>query len=311
MRNVDISQINGRILRIFLAVFDFQSVSKAAHQLDINQSTVSHSIEKLRSILGDGLFVQAGRGIIPSAHAELMAPKIRQLLADMEALVDLGDYDPLDDEEPFTIAANGSTLACGVTRLRDSIWSHVPGKTVIFRELGSRANAEMILDNASANIAITVRPSAYPQALKHQLLFSDRMVVYYDASILSPIRTVSDFSNARHATLDFGGRANSELAQTLEKQGLSRKISCMAPNAWLLAEMIRGTDLIATLPSQLAQTVFYGLQSCALPLVQSELNFDLVWHRRYDNSARLKWLRDVIQKSMAAKTRSPAAPDRA
>jgi len=72
----------------------------------------------------------------------------------------------------------------------------------------------------------------------------------------------------------------------------------MAPNAWLLAEMVRGTNLIATLPSQLAQSAFCGLQSCALPLIQSELKFDLVWHRRYDNSARLKWLRDVVYKAM-------------
>ena len=298
MRNVDISQVNGRILRIFLAVYDLKSVSKAAHLLDISQSTVSHNIEKLRGILGEGLFVQAGRGIIPSAHAELMVPKVRRLLADMEALIDLGDYDPSKDTEPFSIAANGGSLACGVSRIRDEIWEQVPDKTIIFRELGSRDNIESVLDKGSANIAITARFSGYPQALKHQPLSTDQMVVFYDASISQPIRTITDFCNARHATLDFGGSASSELSKTLEKQGLSRRISCKAPNAWLLAEMIRGTDLIATLPNQLAQSAFYGLQSCALPLKQSELSFDLVWHRRYDNSARLRWLRDLIHRTM-------------
>ena len=298
MRNVDISQVNGRVLRIFIAVYDLKSVSKAAHLLDINQSTVSHSIEKLRGILGDGLFVQAGRGIIPSAHSDLMAPKVRRLLADMEALIDLGEYNPQEDPEPFSIAANGGTLACGVSKIRDAIWTQVPDKHVIFRELGTRDNAESMLDSGSANIAITVRQSKYPQALKHQPLSSDQMVVFYDASVLDPVRTVADFCNARHAALDFGGSSASTLTQTLEKQGLTRKVYCMAPNAWLLAEMVRGTDLIATLPNQIAQSAFSGLQSCPLPLKQSVLNFDLVWHRRYDNSTRLKWLRDLVQKTM-------------
>ncbi|OUS38709.1 hypothetical protein A9Q94_01770 [Rhodobacterales bacterium 56_14_T64] len=298
MRNADISQINGRVLRIFLTVHDLKSVSKAAHQLDISQSTVSHNIEKLRGILGDSLFIQAGRGIIPSAHAELMVPKVRRLLADMEALVDLGEYVPQDDDEPFSIAANGSTLAYEITRIRDAIWKQVPDKTVIFRELGSRQNVETVLDNGSANIAITVRSTNYPQTLKHQLLTTDQMVVFYDASILGPVLSISDYCNARHATLDFGGSSKSELAISLEKQGVSRNIACMAPNVWLLAEMVRGSDLIATLPSQLGQSTFSRLQSCPLPFSQSDLYFDLLWHRRYDNSARLKWLRDLICKTM-------------
>jgi len=308
MHDIDISQVNGRILRIFLAVYDQRSVSKAAHLLEINQSTVSHSIEKLRGILGDGLFVQAGRGIIPSAHAELMAPKVRRLLADMAALVDLGEYEPHEDPEPFSIASNGSTLACGVSRIRDAIWKHVPDKTVTFRELGTASNAEVLLDSGRANIAITVRPSKYPQALKHQPFSSDQMVVFYDPSAMEPVRTITDFCNARHATLDFGGSAKSELEKTLEKQGLTRKIACMAPNAWLLAEMIRGTDMIATLPSQVAQSAFFGLRHCPLPVTQSALNFDLVWHRRYDNSARLKWLRDIVQIAMTPEGQTATGP---
>ena len=299
MLKIDTSQINGRLLRIFLTVYDQKSVSKAAHLLDISQSTVSHNIEKLRSILGDSLFIQAGRGIIPSAHAEQMAPKVRRLLAQMEALVDTGHYDSLSDAEPFTIAANGTTLAHEVTRIRDAIWAQAPDKTVIFRELGSRRNLEMMLDSARANIAVAVRPASYPQALKHQHLSSDKVVVFHDASVTKPIQSIEEYCQARHAALDFGGTGKSELAVSLEEMGLSRKISCLVPNIWLLAEMVRGSNLIATFPSQLGKSAFAGLQSYPMPLPQSEIHFDLVWHRRYDNSARLKWLRDTISGVLA------------
>lgn len=295
MRNTDISQINGRVLRIFLAVFELNSVSRAAHQLDINQSTVSHSIEKLRGILGDSLFIQAGRGITSTAYAEQLAPKVRRLLADMEALVDTGVYLPHEDNEPFSIAANGSTLAIDAIKIRNAIWAQTPDKTVIFRELGSRDNLETMLENNKANVAITVRPTYYPQTLKQQYLSHDNTVIFYDASVRSPVLTLADYCNARHATLDFGGSGKSEVARTLEKQGLSREVVCKTPNIWLLAEAIRGTDLIATLPSQLGQSVFSHLQSSPLPFAQPEVHFDLVWNRRHDNSARIKWLREVIR----------------
>ena len=226
--------------------------------MEINQSTVSHSIEKLRGILGDGLFVQAGRGITPSAHAEMVAPKVGRLLADMEALADLGDYDPHEDKEPYYISSIDNALDFAGIKIRDAIWRHVPDKTVIFYELLASSNPEAFLNSGRSNIAVAPRPLNYSTTLKHQPLFSDQFVVFYDASVHYPVRTLSKFCNARHAKLDLGGNAQSELDEVLGKHGRTRRIACMAPNAWMLAEMVRGTNMVTTLPSKLADTVFSG-----------------------------------------------------
>lgn len=298
MRDVDTSQLSGRLLRVFLTVYDEMSVSKAAERLDTSQSTVSHNLEKLRSIMGDKLFVQAGRGIVPSDRAELLVPKVRRLLAQMDALVDNGNYVPANDPDPFVIATNGGVLVPEVNRTCTRIWREAHRKRMIFRELGPSANAENLLERGIADFAIAPRPEVYPATLCHAHLFSESLRVFYDPEVRGPIKDVCDYSAASHATLDFGGPYKSTVQNALEALNLSRDVVVSVPNVWLLAEVIRGTDTVATLPAMLVNSAFRGFGSSPLPLTVPDAEFDLVWHRRFDGSSRLKWLRGILTETL-------------
>ncbi|CUH86428.1 Nodulation protein D 2 [Phaeobacter sp. CECT 5382] len=299
MRDVDTSQISGRLLKVFITVFDEMSVSKAAAQLESSQSTISHNLEKLRSILGDTLFLQSGRGIIPSARAEVLAPKIRLLLAELEILADGSEYDPEKDRSAATIATNGSTLAPELDQVRKLIWSKIPDKKLIFRELGSRANLESVLDKGKADIAVTARPFHYPDLLVSQELFAEKSVIFYDPNFRKPIETINEYCTARHVNLDFGGSVKSVVETTLETLGLSRNIVISVPNVWFLAQTLKGTDLVATLPALLKKSAFQDLETCDLPISIPPVHFDLVWHRRYDDSARISWIRSQLTEALA------------
>lgn len=299
MRDVDTSHLSGRLLKVFITVFDEMSVSKAATQLQSSQSTVSHNLEKLRSIFGDTLFLQSGRGIIPSARAEILAPKIRLLLAELETLAAGSEYDPVKDQEAFTIATNGSTLAPELDQVRKLIWSKIPDKKLIFRELGSRGNLEFTLDKGKADIAVTARPLPYPDLLVNQELFAEESVIFYDPESRQPIETIDDYCNARHVSLDFGGSVKSVVETTLETLGLSRNIVISVPNVWFLAHILKGTDLVATLPALLKKTAFRDLETCVLPISIPPVHFDLVWHRRHNESARITWLRTQMIEALA------------
>ena len=74
------SDLTGRQLEVFLAVHDTGSLSKAAQKLGINQSTVSHHLEKLRDSIGDPLFVRAGRNIEATEKAKRLAPQVQDIL---------------------------------------------------------------------------------------------------------------------------------------------------------------------------------------------------------------------------------------
>lgn len=304
MRDADTSHISGRLLRVFITVYDEMSVSKAAERLNSSQSTVSHNLEKLRSIIGDRLFLPAGRGIVPSARAERLAPKIRRLLAQMDALLETGNYVPLGDPEPFVVATTGGILVPQVNTICNAIWQEIPAKHMIFRELGSRSSLEQLLERGEADVIITPRPASYPTSVRHAYLFSDTFKVFYDPQMRGPIRNVFEYSGAYHATLDLGGTAKGIVQAALDEYELSRSVTLSVPDVWSLAEVIRGSDTIATLPQMLEDSAFRGLACCDLPLNIAPAQFDLVWHKRFDDSTRLHWLRNklisVLGKSAAA-----------
>ena len=70
MRKIDHLALDGHALKTFLTVLDETSVSRAANNLGVTQSAVSHTLDKLRKIFGDPLFIRVGRGIEPSAAAD-------------------------------------------------------------------------------------------------------------------------------------------------------------------------------------------------------------------------------------------------
>ena len=108
MRKSDHLAISGRLLTLFLTVYDTNSVGRAADVLDINQSSVSHGLDTLRSILGDQLFIKQGRGIAPTETAIALAPEVRSLLASLEGMVRKADYDPKQDDRTVTLAGNAT-----------------------------------------------------------------------------------------------------------------------------------------------------------------------------------------------------------
>ena len=69
MSKIDFTDLDGKVLRAFLTILEESSVSRAADRLGVTQSAVSHTLSKLRAVLGDPLFVRSGQGLMPTERA--------------------------------------------------------------------------------------------------------------------------------------------------------------------------------------------------------------------------------------------------
>ena len=106
MNKIDYLSLDGSTLRTFLTVLEESSVSRAAERLGVTQSAVSHTLDKLRVILEDPLFVRAGRGIESTARARALRASVESILDDLKSLTNKRKFDPLIEQMSFTIAAN-------------------------------------------------------------------------------------------------------------------------------------------------------------------------------------------------------------
>src|SRR5580692_3248575 len=122
MSDIHFHTIDLNLLRLFDALVEERSVTRAGARLGVTQSAVSHALNRLRHILQDELFIRGPDGMRPTARAEEIAPRLRHGLNQLQQALAPTSFSPADTQRRFTIAAGayiGTVLMPGVVaRLR-------------------------------------------------------------------------------------------------------------------------------------------------------------------------------------------------
>ncbi|MEO9684018.1 MAG: LysR family transcriptional regulator [Tateyamaria sp.] len=296
MRETDVLSLDGKTLRLFLAVFDLESVTRAAEHLGISQSAVSHSLDKLRRCLNDPLFTKSGRGIIPTYLATQIAPRARSVVAGLEGLAIESQYDPRLDPSPITIASNLTELLPVLNRLRQAVWRTSPDSRIRFIDLGSREHILPYLSQGTVDLIFSVRVEKVPPGICAQPFAEDRHVCFFDKTLGTGPKTVAQYNEAKHATLDFGGQGKSIVEMAANSMGIARDIRLSASNSFVLARMMADTNLVATLPKKLVNTAFSEFSYLEPPFTIPIIQTTMLWHQRNTDSGKRKWLSDLADK---------------
>ena len=98
------------LLKVFDVLMDERSVTRAAERLALTQPAVSGMLARLRERFDDPLFVRAQRGVTPTARALELAGPVRQVLAEVEALLRPAAFDPATASFTLTLAATDYAL---------------------------------------------------------------------------------------------------------------------------------------------------------------------------------------------------------
>ncbi len=294
MQNFDLFRLDGHTLRIFASVCETGSVSRTAELFDLNQSTISHTLDKMRAAVGDPLFVKSGRGITTTEKALAMLPRVQKILADIEGLVAPEKYDVSLDGKPVVIAIPTPALLHDMKALHAGLLAAEPSIEFEIRRLAPREYVTRLLVQDEADLAISVAGIRYPAVLNHCEYGSDSLAVFYDPNCRGPVTSARDYAQARHGTVSFGGSTKSVVSRALAELGLKRRVSLVAPTASMLGDLIKGTDIVATMPSRLAESAYAGLAHLPPPITLPPIEYHLVWHRRYEQSGRNSWLRKKV-----------------
>ena len=149
MKAVDIESFDLNLLRVFEALYQEGSATRAAVRLNLGQSAVSAALGRLRAMYGDPLFTRTGRGLTATQRAHELSPlvidaldKFRQtcqLSTDIGASFE-GRAIALGMSDDFEIAFGRAIIQA--TRLA------APGLQLIFRQTYSAVVADMLQGRA-------------------------------------------------------------------------------------------------------------------------------------------------------------------
>lgn len=282
--------IDTKLLTLFIAVYDSQSVSAAARALNLNQSTVSNSLERMRKLIGDPLFVRAGKGIVPTTHADLMVPSARLIVQESEKLLSTyAQYEPGEDKQRFTISTSDYEWSVIGSALTAMVREEAPQCELMLTKLGTVEDMVNNLRCGKVDVCITKSLNGDSTELYERKLFEDPMVAFYDPAY-SAVPARDAYWKAHHARIVF---SDDEKAVALFQQCTNKLI---VPNFSYLAFAIKGSDLVATVPSLLHKTFLANLAVCELPF-EYIVRVHATWHMRNHNSARHRWFLKKIQRA--------------
>jgi DNA-binding transcriptional LysR family regulator len=200
MNNFDHLSLDGNTLRTFLTVLDETSVSRAAERLGVSQSAVSHTLDKLRSIFEDPLFVRVGRGIEPTAKARAVRASVESVLDDLKSLTDQRKFDPLAEKMEFTIATNDFPLQLIFPKLLKELSDE--GINPRIRFIPSGIPNVSSLRASRYQMLITPAPPDNPDFEKVSLVQS-KMVIFYDSTVRKPPKTWKQFAESKYVEVRF------------------------------------------------------------------------------------------------------------
>ena len=228
MNNFDLSNLDGKLLATFKAVFDTGSVTQAAHHLGSSQSAVSHALDRLRDIFGDPLFVRAGRSIAPTERATALSPAIDDILQKLEQLLAPETFDPAAISSAFVLSANDYERSLLAPALASLVLQRAPRASL--KLIDTRGDVTDSLRTRDCDVVVTPLSPANSYDLYSQRLFQDSYICVFDPKKNSPARVRRNYLNLRHATVRFSQHEPSTIDKALQKLGQKRDVAIEAPS---------------------------------------------------------------------------------
>lgn len=293
MKNFDHLLLDGRSLYMIKLIYELKSVTLAARQLGVTQSTVSHALERMRSLLGDPLFLKTGRTMVATERVEGMIGDIETVLTSLDALQQHSLFDPGKAQERFTIMCNDFEHDLLVPAIFSRLREEAPGCSL--RTFSSHAQSFAEPDKGEVDVRLYPFPPMDAPDLVVTPLCTDWQVTYFDPAFRSGPSTMEEFAQAEHGILSIGHDETTNIDRVLKEHGLGRCVSYLGPNFSAIAMAIKGTDMLATAPSRMAGSIFQDFAAVRTPLPLDPIDFYMIWHVRHRASPRHKWFRSLIK----------------
>ena len=116
------------LLVVLDALLRERSVTRAAKELNLSQPAMSAALARLREYFNDDILVAHGKRMVPTAHAQDLAPKVARALLDIETLIEAAAvFDPASSERVFRICASDYVTVVLLQPLLVALEKSAPG----------------------------------------------------------------------------------------------------------------------------------------------------------------------------------------
>lgn len=293
----DLLSVDFAALEALCRVHAQGSFTRAAKSLGVNQSAVSYTIEKLRRVFDDVLFVKEAGKQVPTPRCATIVAQSMQLLEDYRAMATPEAFDPAKARAEITIACNYYERVLMIPLIAKRLQTEAPGIRLSIVNSSSDGHQRLVQGQADMLLGPfqAVESGVYMTAL-----FDEEYVCLMDRDHPSANTTPSleTYLSFQHLVITYDGGWKSKFLQELESAGHDLTVAMKVPSPAGIGQLVSGTGLVATVPARLAQRIGDGQAIVACP-VSARFKLSLVWTARTHRSALHSWVRSSVQTVLA------------
>ncbi|MBS8273930.1 LysR family transcriptional regulator [Thalassospira tepidiphila] len=292
----DISKLDLNLLVTLDTLLVERNVTHAARRLNLSQPAISTRLTRLRDLLGDPLLLPAQRGMIPTERAlELQEPLHNALEGVRRVVAENSPFDPSTITATIAIAASDYVQYAILMPLLDVLRRDAPGIKVAWRTIDtSMLDSQMARGDVSLALST---PETAPETLRMRKIYREEYVAIArcDHPAIGRSLDLDSFCALEHVIVSpEGGGFEGPADDALAALGRKRNVALSAPGFLVVPEIVARSDMIALVPSRVAQGRTGQIRMFDPPMPVTGFDMALIWHDRTTTHPLHRWLRDRI-----------------
>jgi DNA-binding transcriptional LysR family regulator len=288
------------------ALLEQRSVTRAAKIVGLGQSSMSHTLARLRAHFDDPLLVKVGRELVLTDRAKSLIEPVAEAVATLERVFrQVEHFDPRTSLRVFRIAATDNLEFYLLPKLASLLHKSAPGVQV--RVCALPADWTHALERGDIDLKLG-RKYRVPSSLESEDLSHEVFACVVRRMHAAPARpTLEEYAALEHMivtpTAGPADEPSSLIDSRLGQQGLRRRIVLSVPHFLVAPFVVASSDLVLTAPARLVKPFVksLGLRRLELPIKQLGYTLSQVWASRANEDPGQRWLRTTIAKILAQK----------
>jgi DNA-binding transcriptional LysR family regulator len=313
LNSVQLSSVDLNLLVLCDVVLRERNVARAARELHLSPSAVSHGLARLRRLLQDPLFLRVPKGVVPTERALQLAAPIADILARVgQVVASATPFSASTSTRRFRLGMADATAATLIPALLASLRHSAPAVDLSVLQVFPQS-ALTELETRSIDLGIAPLDEV-PARFATQVVFQEDFVIAARAGhpfLKKP--SVKAYCQARHVLASVRGDAHGFVDDALAQKGLSRRVSLVVSNFMLALSSLAETELITALPRGLANSHAsrFGVAYVDAPFPLRSYELRAIALKSALADAGLNWLFDTVTNAAARASQGRSKGNRA
>ena len=296
-----IAHLDLNLLRVLHAIHAERSVTGAALVLHLSQPAVSHALRRLRSALGDPLFVRQGAALVPTPYTRGVIAPVQTALRSLESsLTRSAEFAEATAQRRFVLGIHDALEMYALPKVVAHVSRSAPGIALASLPINGQTLEADLATGVLDAVVDFVRPLS--KDLRTCVIARDQLVVLCRRGhpmLKAGAMKLKHYLAAEHVVVCAQRESVTIEDAELARRSLSRTVRARTQRYVSAMEIVSRSDLLLTMPGSYARVINVRQHNALLELPFSvpELDHHLYWHRYAEDDPASQWLRNRISQA--------------